>query len=118
MVEKKAHRLGYGRYLEVNNFLRGMRDYFTLERAGARKIPADAAQEKQEGKQGQWQQESPFKEVLEQVKRSADTECGSRAMRLAHAAMKHGTWESFKEECRKEGKLCKRTFERIREMRR
>ena len=29
--------------------------------------------------------------------------------------MKHGNWESFKEEYRKEGKLCERTFERIRE---
>ena len=35
-------------------------EYFTLQRAGARKILADAAQEKQEVKQGQWQQESPF----------------------------------------------------------
>ena len=45
-----------------------LREYFTLKRAGARKILADA-REKQEGMQGQWQQEPPFKEVLEQIKK-------------------------------------------------
>ena len=57
-VEKKAHR---GRIWEVmghNQFLRGMWECFSLERAEARKIPADASLEKQEGTQGQWQQES------------------------------------------------------------
>ena len=29
--------------------------------------------------------------------------------------MKHGNWESFKEEYRKEGRLCEWTFERTRE---
>ena len=38
----------------------------------------------------------PFKEVLEQVKRSVDSECGAKAMRRAYTAMKHGSWESFK----------------------
>ena len=32
----------------------------------------------------------------------------------AHLAMKHGNWESFKEEYWKEGKSCEWTFERIR----
>ena len=36
-------------------------------------------------------------------------------MRRAHTAMKHGNWESYKEKCRKEGKLCEWTLERIRE---
>ena len=34
----------------------------------------DAEKEKQEGIQGQWQQESLAKEFLEQVERSADTD--------------------------------------------
>ena len=72
----------------------------------------DAAQEKQAGIQGQWQQESPFKEVLKQVRRSADTDGTARMMRRAYGAMKLGNWESFKEECRKEGMLCEWTFER------
>ena len=36
-------------------------------------------------------------------------------MRRAHIAMKHCKWESFKEEYRKEGKLCEWTFERFHE---
>ena len=71
-----------------------MWEYFTLKRAGARKIVADAAQEKQEGKEGQGQQGSPFKEVLAQVKRSADTDCGPQTMRRAYTAMKHGNWKA------------------------
>ena len=81
-------------------------EYFTLKRASARKIVADAAQEKQEGIQGQWQQTSPFKEVVEQVQRSVDTDCNAQMMRRACNAMKLGNWESFKKECRKEGQLC------------
>ena len=72
----------------TEHFLRRMWVYFTLKTARARKIPADAAGEKQEGKQGQWQQESPFKEVLEQIKRSADTDCGLQTMRRVYSAMK------------------------------
>ena len=45
-------------------FTRGMWEYFTLKRAEARRIRDDAAREKQEGIQGQWQQESPFSEIL------------------------------------------------------
>ena len=35
-------------------------------------------------------------------------------MRSAYLAMKHGNWEYFKEEYRKEGKLCEWTVQRIR----
>ena len=55
------------------HFLRGVWAYFILNRrAGARKILADAAQENHEGKQGQWQQKSPFKEVSGYRLRSPD----------------------------------------------
>ena len=36
-------------------------------------ILEDASREKQEGIQGQWQQESPFREILEQARRNEDT---------------------------------------------
>ena len=72
-------------------------------------------QENQEGIQGQWQEESPFKEVLEQVKRSADTDCGAQKMRRANNAKKSGNAENFQEECRKEGKLCEWTLDRLQE---
>ena len=79
----------------------------TLKRAEVKKILEDASREKQEGTQGQWHQESRFREVLEQVKRSAYTDCGPQTMRREYIAMKHGNWENFKE-----GKLCKWTLEK------
>ena len=112
----KAHRGRTRKVMGNEQFLRGMW-YFALERAGARTIPADAAREDQEGIQGQRQQESPFRDVLEQVKRSADADCGPQMMRRGYLAMKNGSWEDFKEEYRKGGKSCEWTFDRIREVR-
>ena len=73
----------------------------------------DATQAKQEGIQGQWQHESLFK--VEQVKRSADTDCNAQMMRRAYNAKQLDNWESFKEEYRKEGQLCEWTIERLQE---
>ena len=86
------------------------KECFTLKRAEVKHMLEEASRERQEGIQGQWQQESPFREVLEQGKRSADTYCGPQTTRRAYIAMKHGNWESFKEDFRKEGKLCEWTF--------
>ena len=83
--------------------------------AGARKLPADAGREKQEGIQGQWQHESPFREVLQEVKRGADADCRPQMMRRCYYAMKNDSWEDFEERYRKEGKSSERTFEFIRE---
>ena len=87
VAERKAHRGRLWKIFGSEQFLRGMWEYLTFKRAWARKVSADAPQEKQEGIQGQWQQESPFKEVLEQVKRSADTDCNAQIMRRAYNAM-------------------------------
>ena len=92
-----------------------MWEYLTLERAEARKILADASREIQEGIQDQWQQESPFREFLEQVKRSEAADCAPRVMRRGYLAMKNGCWEAFQERYRKEGKSSEWTFEGIRE---
>ena len=73
VVEKKAHRGRIWKVMGNEQLIRGMWEYFTLERAEVRKILADASREKQEGIQGQRQQESPFREVLEQVKQK---KCG------------------------------------------
>ena len=48
--------------------------YFSLERATATQFLKDAEKEKWEGIQGEWQQESPAKEYLDQVKSSADAD--------------------------------------------
>ena len=71
------------------------------EHGQKKKVLADAAKEKQEGIQGQWQQESPFKEVLEQVKGYPDTDCSAHIMGRAFHAVKSGNWEGFKEEFQK-----------------
>ena len=55
------------------------------------------------------------KRFLEQVKRNADTDCNAPNMRLAYNAKMSGIWESFKEEFRKEGKLCEWNFMRLQE---
>ena len=115
VLEKEAHRGRLWKVFGSEQFLRGMWEYFTLKRAWTRKNLADAAQEKQGGMPGQWQYE--FKEVLEQINRSAERDCGLRTMRRACSAMKLGNWESFKEECRKKGSgLCEWTFERLQEL--
>ena len=50
-------------------FTRGMWEYFTPKRAEAKRIRDDAAREKQEGIQGQWQQGSPFREIVEHAQK-------------------------------------------------
>ena len=64
---------GNGRYLGVNNFCAecGVTSLLIGQMQG-RLILANATL----GKQSQWQQEPPFKEALEQIERSADTDCG------------------------------------------
>ena len=76
-----------------------MWEYFTLKRACASKILADASQEKQEYKV-KWQQESPFKEVMEHDKRILDTDCNAQIVRRPYNAKKSGNWETFKEDFR------------------
>ena len=91
IVERKAHRGRLWKIFGSETFLRGMWEYYILRRAWARRILADAAREKQEGIQGQWQPESPFKEVLEQVKKKCGYRLQSQTMRRASIAKK--TWQ-------------------------
>ena len=67
IVERKA----FG----MEQLVRGMWEYFIVKRAWTRAVSADAAKEKQEGTQGQWQLESAFKEVLEQIQKHSDMSC-------------------------------------------
>ena len=79
---------------------RGMWEYFTIQRAEGKRIRDDAAGEKQEGIQGQWQQESPFREILEKARRHEDMGCSSEILRKGHFAIRDSRWEEFEEECR------------------
>ena len=74
-------------------FTRGMWEYFTLLRTEAKRIRDDAAREKQEGIQGQWQQESPFREILEHARRDEDMGCSSESMRRNYLAIRDSRWE-------------------------
>ena len=95
-MEKKAHRRRIWSVMGGEHFIRGMWEYFTLKRAVAKRIRDDAAREKQERIQGQWQQESLFREMLEH-RRNEDIGCSSEVMRKGCFAIRDSRWEEFKE---------------------
>ena len=72
---EKAHRGRLWKLLRKDQLKQGMWEIFSFARAKAKKFLRDVKKDKQEGIQGQWQQESPAKEFLKQVKSSADTDC-------------------------------------------
>ena len=76
--KKTAHRGRVWKIMRNEQFVSGMWEYFISlsKREEAKKILEGAARERQEGIQGQWQPESPFREVLEQVRGNADMGCG------------------------------------------
>ena len=85
-MEKKAHRGRMCKIMGDELFIRGMWECFALKRAEAKKILEDAARERQEGMQGQWQQKSLFREILEQVRGNVEMGCGLQMMRKGHIA--------------------------------
>ena len=87
-MEKKAYRRGNVENIGNEQFIRGRRECFTLRRAEAKNILEDATRERQEGIQGQWQQESPFREILEHVRGNVDMGCGLQMMRKGFFANK------------------------------
>ena len=74
----------------------GKRTTCSWNRVRVKKFRERAEEEKQAGKQGQWQLESPAEEYLDQVKRSDDTCCTERMMKKGFAALKSGDWEEHK----------------------
>ena len=73
---------GYGE--RKDQLVQEMLGYFLSCKSESEEISKDAEKEKQEGIQGQWQQESPAKEFLEQVKSGADTDCVPKMMRCGY----------------------------------
>ena len=63
------------------------------ERSRVKRFRELADEEKQAGIQGQWQQESPAREYLEQVRCCHDTDCNEPMMKKVFAALEKGTWE-------------------------
>ena len=76
-------------------YLRGILEPFSCERLKAKKFRELADEEKEAGTQGQWQQESPAKEYLEQVKCCHDTDCNEPMMKKGFTVLKNGTWEEY-----------------------
>ena len=92
-------------------FMGGMWESFSLKRAVAKKILEDAAREGQEGIQGQWQQESAYRDVLEQVRGNVDMGCGAHMMRKSCVAIRG--WQlgkSSEKDAEKKGKSSEWTW--------
>ena len=94
-------------------YIREMWQYFWQERL--RVIMFREEKERQAGIQGQWQQESPEREYLEQMKCCNDTDCTQRMMRHGFFALKSGEWEDNKNTFRNEVKVAEWAFDRIKE---
>ena len=95
--------------------MRGMRVHFTVTRAWTKAVLVDAEKERQAGLQGKGQLEPPFKEVLEQIKRSSDMSCDAYSMRRAYYAGKSGDWEGCKEAHRYKGEISEWAFNKVKE---
>ena len=115
VVEKKAYRGRMWKMMGKEPYLRGMWEHFSCERSKAKKFRQLADEEKQARIQGQWQQESPAREYLEQVKCCHDTDCNEPMMKKGFTALKNGTWEEYKETLRKKMKASEWAFDRIKE---
>ena len=72
---------------------------------------------RQEGKQGQWQQESPFREILEQIIGNVDMGCGPQMMWKSYIAMRDDSCEEFRKGCREKEKPSEWILEKLREAR-
>ena len=90
---KEAYRGRMWKMMGKEPYLRGIWEYFLQERRRVKRFRELADEEKQAGVQGQWQQESPAREYLEQVKCCHDTDCKETMMKKGFTALKNGTWE-------------------------
>ena len=116
VVEKKAYRGRMWKMMGKEPHLRGMWEYFLQERSRVKRFRELADEEKQAGIQGQWQQESPAGEYLEQAKCCNDTNCNETMMKKAFTAIKKNwNWEEYKDTFRKKMKTSKWAFDKIKE---
>ena len=93
VVEKKAYRGRMWKMMGKEPYLRAMWEYFLRERSRVKRFRQLADEEKQAGLQGQWQQESPATEYLEQVKFCHGTDCNEPMMKKGFTALKNGNWK-------------------------
>ena len=115
VVEKEAYRGRMWKMMGKKPCLRGMWEHFSSERSKAKEFRQLADEEKQAGIQGQWQQESPAREYLEQVQRCHDTDCNESRMKKGFTAFKIETRKEYKETFRKKMKASEWAFDRMKE---
>ena len=96
-------------------YLRGMWEYFLQERSRVKRFRELADEEKQAGRQGQWQLESPAREYLEQVKCCHETDCNESMMKKGITALFNGTCEEKKARFKEKIKASEWAFDRIKE---
>ena len=75
----------------------GCGNTFLQERSRVKRFRELADEEEHAGIQGQWQQESPAREYLEQVKCCHDTDCNESMMKKGFTPLKNETREEYKE---------------------
>ena len=90
VVEKKPHRGRIWRMMGKEPYVRGMWECFLQESNRVKTFREQAEEEKQAGKQGQWQLESPAREYMEQVKCCHDTDRTERMIRKGLTTPKGG----------------------------
>ena len=73
-MEKQAYRGRVWKMMGKEPYLRGMCEHFSSETSKAKKFRQLADEERQAGIRGQWQQEAPAREYLEQVRCCHDTD--------------------------------------------
>ena len=92
----------------------GCGNTFSKKEAELKRFRELAEEEKHTGIQGQWQQESPAREHLEQVKCCHDTDCNEPMMKKGFTAL-NGNWEEYKDTFRRNMKASEWAFDRIKE---
>ena len=76
LVEKKAHRRRFWKMMGKEQYI-----HYLRERSRVKKFREEAERERQAEVQGQWEQESPAREYLEQAKCCHDADCSPRTMK-------------------------------------
>ena len=78
---EKTHRGRYWKMMGKEQYIRELWEYYLRERSRVKKFREEAERERQAEIQGQWEQESPAREYLEQAKCCHDTDCSPRMLK-------------------------------------
>ena len=103
MVEQKAFRGKLWAAFGLEQVVRKLWECLTIKQAWTRSVLADAQSERQNGTDGRWQQETPYREELGLVRHSSALCLGCILMCGAYCAVKSGDWENSLEEFSRDG---------------